>query len=134
MKRRTLVIDASAAVHLVSADGELTQLMAYRLIAPELLWSEALAAFRAAAWRGELSETDAAIARQRLNSLPIESRSDAELREFAWLVATSLGWAKTYDAEYIALARLLGVPLLTVDARLRRGAASVVTIVGPTEL
>ena len=43
-------------------------------------------------------------------------------------------WAKTYDAEYLALARLLRCRLLTLDGRLRRRAASVVEIVGPTEL
>ena len=33
-----------------------------------------------------------------------------------------LGWAKTYDAEYVALAQLIGCRMVTLDARLRRGA------------
>jgi predicted nucleic acid-binding protein len=33
-----------------------------------------------------------------------------------------MGRAKTYDAEYVAPARPLGCRLVTLDARLRRGA------------
>jgi predicted nucleic acid-binding protein len=32
-----------------------------------------------------------------------------------------MGWAKTYDAEYCALAELLGTRLITGDRRLRAG-------------
>ncbi|MGH2992705.1 MAG: hypothetical protein ACRDL1_04125 [Solirubrobacterales bacterium] len=38
------------------------------------------------------------------------------------------------DAGYVALARRLECPLLTIDARLKRGAERIVEIVGPTEL
>ncbi|MGI8829736.1 MAG: hypothetical protein ACR2I5_08225 [Candidatus Limnocylindria bacterium] len=48
--------------------------------------------------------------------------------------AEQLGWAKTYDAEYVALAQLLGCRLLTRDDRLRRGAARVLECIGPSEL
>jgi hypothetical protein len=33
-----------------------------------------------------------------------------------------LGWAKTYDADYPALAQRLGCLLVTLDMKLRRGA------------
>ncbi|MCC6617833.1 MAG: hypothetical protein IT341_02200, partial [Chloroflexi bacterium] len=52
----------------------------------------------------------------------------------AWWVAEELGWAKTYDAEYVALARLRGARLLTRDERLRRSTERVVECIGPTEL
>jgi predicted nucleic acid-binding protein len=45
-----------------------------------------------------------------------------------------LGWAKTYDAEYVALARLLGCRLVTLDARLRRGADRLGFVISPDEL
>jgi hypothetical protein len=45
-----------------------------------------------------------------------------------------LGWAKTYDANYVALARILDCRLVTLDARLRRGTARLGFVIGPTEL
>jgi predicted nucleic acid-binding protein len=56
------------------------------------------------------------------------------LAEEAWRIADELGWAKTYDAEYVALASLLDCRLVTVDGRLRRGADRLGFVVGPTEL
>jgi predicted nucleic acid-binding protein len=41
----------------------------------------------------------------------------------------ALGWAKSYDAEYVALAQFLKCPLLTIDARLARGAAHLIEFV-----
>ena len=52
----------------------------------------------------------------------------------AWKIADRLGWAKTYDAEYVALADLLSCRLVTLDARLRRGAQRLGFVVGPDEL
>lgn len=49
-------------------------------------------------------------------------------------MAEELRWAKTYDAEYVALARLEGCRLLTRNERLRRGAARVADCIGPMEL
>jgi predicted nucleic acid-binding protein len=45
-----------------------------------------------------------------------------------------MGWAKTYDAEYLALARLLGCRVVTLDLRLRRGADRLGLVVTPGEL
>lgn len=65
---------------------------------------------------------------------PIDRRSPRELHIEAWKVAEECGWAKTYDAEYVALARLLDCPLLTRDARLKRVARGLIDVVGPTEI
>jgi PIN domain len=60
---------------------------------------------------------------------------DARLADEAWMVAERCGFAKVYDAAAVALARLGGCRLVTLDARLARSpAARLATIVGPTEL
>jgi predicted nucleic acid-binding protein len=84
-------------------------------------------------WRGTISRALADQALGRFVSAPIATRRPLRLAEEAWRVADELGWAKTYDAEYLALARLMRCRL-TLDGRLRRRAASIVEIVGPTEL
>jgi predicted nucleic acid-binding protein len=65
---------------------------------------------------------------------PVERLAPPGLAAEAWHVAVTLGWAKTYDAEYVALARILGARLLTLDARLRRGAGRLVDVIGPSEV
>jgi predicted nucleic acid-binding protein len=52
----------------------------------------------------------------------------------AWRIADDLGWARTSDAEYVALAQLLGCRLVTLDLRLRRGADRLGFVVTPAEL
>ena len=70
-----------------------------------------------------------------LESAPIERLDPPDLRRQAWQVADELGWAKTYDAEYVALARILDIPVLTRDRRLERGGASrLIRLLGPLDL
>ena len=123
----TLVVDASAATALcLAADG--FDLVAEDLVAPVLLRSEVLSALRGLEWRREISSDLANLAVGRLlgNSVRLVSRKRvwAEAR----VLATRLGWAKTYDAEYVALARLEGCPVLTLDVKLARRVESLVEI------
>ena len=57
--------------------------------------------------------------------------NSAEHRRRALELARGLGWATTYDAEYVVIARDLGCPLLTTDDRLSRGAAHLVAMLDP---
>jgi predicted nucleic acid-binding protein len=50
----------------------------------------------------------------------------AVLRLQAWKVADQLGWASTYDAEYIALTQLQGDAFVTLDAELARSVEGIV--------
>jgi predicted nucleic acid-binding protein len=52
----------------------------------------------------------------------------------AWRVADELGWAKTYDAQYVALAQMLDCRLVSIDERLLRGVARPSVAVRPREL
>jgi len=127
-----LVVDASLAVDACLGDRALE--LDGPLYAPPLFWSETRSAIHEAVWRGLAGRTQGERAHRVVNELPIESREPPELGSEAWRIADELGWAKTYDAEYVALASLLGCRLVTLDARMRRGADRLGFVVGPLEL
>jgi len=104
------------------------------LVAPHLMWSEASSVIHELRWRKEISAELAAIAVDRLAAAAVSPRRPRGLVEEAWRIADRLGWAKTYDAEYLALARLLRCRLLTTDAKLKASGSDVVKVVGPADL
>ena len=103
-------------------------------VAPPLLWSEVTSVLHDLRWRGAISRELADIAFLNFRSAEIALRRPSRLYEEAWAVATRRGWAKTYDAEYVALAQILHCPLLTIDGRLARGVADLIEVIGPTDL
>lgn len=132
--RPVLVIDASATIHACLPSEGFDLLRGEELVAPALLWSEVPSVLHELAWRGTVSGQLARDALGRFLSAPIRTRRHPRLAAEAWQVADQLGWAKTYDAEYVALARLVKCRLVTLDARLRRSASRIVEILAPTEL
>ncbi len=135
MSTRKLVLDASAALYLAVMDATWPELGRFAFHAPPLMWSEALSGLSQAAYRGEISATNLDRALARLELLPVAtSEVDGGHRRSALDIAQQLGWAKTYDAEYVALAKALHCSILTTDRRLQRGAEHVVDVVGPADL
>jgi predicted nucleic acid-binding protein len=129
-----IVVDATVALRAAAAPDGFDVLASHDPVAPALMWSEATSALSEALWRGDIGSSLAAQTRQALLGAPISRQAPRRLLDEAWSVARELGWAKTYDAEYVALARLRGCRLVTLDARLRRGAGRAIEVIGPAEL
>ena len=118
------VVDASAVLHLASAGVAVSG--AHTLLAPTLLRSQTLSALHEAVLRGEIP---ADVARERLahiGRMPIRLLGDAVLRRRAWDLADKLGWASTYNAEYLALTQLQADAFVTLDADLARSVEGIV--------
>jgi predicted nucleic acid-binding protein len=129
-----LVVDASVVLQVLLAGGGLGPLRGHTMHGPALLPSEVTSALRELVWRGDAPEAAATSALGSLGELPIEHEAPGSLAIEATSIAARLAWAKTYDAEYVALASRLKCPLLTLDARLRRGAADLIEVLTPLDL
>ncbi len=118
----TLVIDTNVVLRGVTTSDGFRRLGHAELVAPPLMWSEARSTLHVAVWRGVLEAEEARAAYLALDSGPVLERRHPRLGDVAWEIADELGWAKTYDAEYLALASLLGAPIVTLDRRMARAA------------
>jgi len=120
------VVDMSTVLHLASEDIEVSS--AHKLLAPTLLRSQTLSALHEAVDRGAIP---AEVARDRLaqiRGMKIRLLGDAVLQRRAWELADQLGWASTYDAEYVALTQLQADAFVTMDTRLARSVKGIVEI------
>jgi len=129
-----LVVDAAVVITVCLSEVGLKSFGREKLVAPHLMWSEASSVMHELRWRKEISGELAAIALDRLGAADVSPRRPRGLIEEAWRIADRLGWAKTCDAEYLALARLLKCRLLTTDARLKASGSAVVEVIGPADL
>jgi predicted nucleic acid-binding protein len=129
-----LVVDANVVVPALTAQHDLSPLRDKELVAPPLMWSEARSSLHEARWRDQITDAVARLAHELLERTPIEKRRPRKLGAEAWRIADELGWAKTYDAEYLALASIMGCRVVTLDTRLRRGADRLGLVVSPREL
>jgi predicted nucleic acid-binding protein len=126
------VVDASAVLYLASERIEVPA--THQLLAPTLLRSQVLSALHEAVQRGEIPATVARGRLARIGQLPIRLLGDAVLRRRAWDIADQLGWASTYNAEYVALTQLQADAFITLDEELARSVRGVVATASIDEL
>jgi predicted nucleic acid-binding protein len=118
------VVDAGAVLHLASEGVDVPE--THELLAPTLLRSQTLSALHEAVQRGEISADVARDLLTRIGKMPIRLLGDAVLRRRAWEVADQLGWASTYNAEYVALTQLQAEAFITLDDELARSVDGIV--------
>jgi predicted nucleic acid-binding protein len=118
------VVDAGAVLHLAAEELEVAD--EHELLAPTLLRSQTLSALHEAVQRSELPADVARERLARIGRMPIRLLGDAVLRRRAWELADQLGWASTYDAEYVALTQLQADAFVTLDAELAQRVEGVV--------
>ena len=128
-----LVIDANVAIAACAKPSGFEELQD-DLAGPPLLWSEARSTLPLQAAKGEVEVVRASRLHERLSAAPVQRMDPPNLGAEAWRIAEEMGWGRTYDAEYVALATLLGCRLVTLDTRLRRGADRLGVVITPSEL
>jgi predicted nucleic acid-binding protein len=118
------VVDSGVVLHLASEEIEVPG--EHELLAPTLLRSQTLSAMHEAVHAGEIPPDVALDRLNRIWAMPIRLLGDAVLRRRAFALAEQLGWAETYDAEYLALTQLQADAFVTLDSELARRAEGVV--------
>jgi predicted nucleic acid-binding protein len=126
-----LVVDASVAVAACHTPMGFARLRGHDLVAPLI---EASSVLHEMTWRKEITAPRSKTMLDRLLKAPVQTRTPDGLIEAAWRIADDLGWTKTYDAQYVALAQMLACKLVSVDERLLRGVARLDIAVRPRDL
>jgi predicted nucleic acid-binding protein len=118
------VVDCGVVLRLASEGIEVRA--EHELLAPTLLRSQTLSAMHEAVHTGEVPANVALDRLTRIWAMPIRLLGDVVLRRRAFDLAEQLGWAETYDAEYLALTQLQADAFVTLDAELARRAEGIV--------
>jgi len=105
------VVDCGVVLHLASDGIDIRA--EHELLAPTLLRSQTLAALHG----GEIAREAALDRLARIRAMPIVSSATPCSGAGP---GTSLGWAETYDAEYLALTQLSTDAFVTLDNELAR--------------
>ncbi len=118
------VIDAPTLLHIVAEGVEVSP--EHQLVAPNIIRSQALSLLLAGVRQGDITEAVAMQRHERLTELKMRLLGDRVSRRTAWRIALDNGWETTFDAEYLAVAKLQADALVTIDADLATKADGVV--------
>jgi predicted nucleic acid-binding protein len=119
-------IDAPTLLRLVAESVQVSP--NHQLVAPNLIRSQALALLFEAVRDGRTTESTALALHERITELKMRLLGDRVSRRTAWRIARERGWPTTYDAEYLAVARLQADAFVTVDAEMSARARDVVPL------
>ncbi len=119
-------IDALTAVRL--ARESLTVPQEHKLVAPNLLRSQALSLIYREVRSGDLDAAEAHAMLDRITTMRIRLLGDRVSRAVAWRIAEQLKWDDTADAEYVAVAKLQADAFVTLDERLAQAVSGLVPV------
>ena len=129
---QSAVIDASAVASLLLGRMEAAAvgatLLHHDVIVPGVFDAEVLSVIRHAWLNGELEDSDALDALHHLVTMPVERVPDVTLLYDAWSLRHNVSAS---DALYVALARRLACPLVTLDRRLAAAPDLGITVIVP---
>jgi predicted nucleic acid-binding protein len=120
------VIDAPTLLYLVTHDVTLHP--GHRLVAPNVIRSQALQLLLESVRAGEITEKVALDRHERLTEIKMRLLGDRVSRRTAWNIARDHAWDTLLDAEYLAVCQLQADALVTVDPALAARAASIVPV------
>ena len=106
-------IDALTAVRLVREGVVVSD--RHKLVAPNLLRSQALSIIYRSVRDGSTTAADARQQLERITTMSIRLLGDRVSRGTAFRLATSLDWDDTPNAEYVAVAQLQADALIVGD-------------------
>lgn len=116
-----IVVDCSALAEVVLRSERAAAVEALLgddvLVAPDLIGAEVLSVVRRALFRGLIDRAAADRAVENLVSAPVRRMTTEPLVRTMWVMHANV---TPYDACYVALARVLAAPLVTLDERLTR--------------
>lgn len=127
-----LVVDPTVVLPVLAAQAPWASVGSDDLVAPPLLWSECRSLLHDLARRGVLPAADARRLRRALDRAPITELGHPQLGEESWRMADLMNHPRCEAAEYVALARLTGAPLATLDRDLAARAADVCRVAVPS--
>lgn len=120
------VVGPDVALHLAREEAAIPD--DHQLLAPTLIRSQLLSQLYRAVRRGEMTKEAADRQRDYVRGLRMRLLGDRLLQSVAWKIADQLGWADTFDAEYVALTRLQADAFVTLDPKLARAVEGLVTV------
>ena len=121
-----IVVDAGVVFTLVAGTEAAARDVALRIgneqmLAPQLVDLEVVSVLRRLVLHRDFPPSLAAASVRHLGELDITRVAHAPLLERCWELRDNL---TPYDAAYVALAEMVGAPLLTTDRRLARASGS----------
>jgi predicted nucleic acid-binding protein len=120
------VIGPDVAIRLAREQAEIRG--GHQLLAPTLLRSQLLSLLYQDVRRGGMTRKDAERHLDYVRGLRIRLLGDRVLQSVAWKITDRLGWADTFDAEYVALTQLQADALITLDDRLAHDVKDLVAV------